>query len=744
MCPIVPTFTCGLLRSNFSFAMIPSSSNLCRANLCLNQNAPSRVNLRQGFVFRLPGRTFALHLGDDLFRHRTRRFVIMRKVHGERRATLRAGAHVRGVTEHLRQRYQRLDHLRTCAMLHAFNPSAARVQVANDGAHELFRDHHFHAHDRLQQHRRSLACRLLEAHGGRDLKGHFVGIYFVITAVIERDLDVHQFVTGQDAAFHRLLHALLNRLEELTRHRTALDLVDELEALAHLIGPNAELNVAVVARAAGLANVFAFGLRFLANGFTIRDLRFADVGFHFVFPHHAVDDDFQMQLTHTADDGLPGIRIGGNFERRIFLGQPVEGNTHFFLVALGLGLYRHRDDRRREGDRLQQDGRFIGTDGVTGGDVLQPDAGADIAGENLTDFFAFIGVHFQQTANALRFAAGGVEHAVPGLQLAGVHADEYQLPDKRVGHDFESQPGERLIIGWFALHNFFRMIRIVALRRRYVQRRRQIVHHCIQQGLHAFVLESRSAQDGEQLEGNHALAQRGAQFVGANGLAFQELVQHGVVVFGDRLNQLCVECLRLLSEFGGNLFHFVLGAKGLIAPVNGLHVDQVDNALKSSFLSNGNLNSDGTGVEALADGIDGVLKVGAHLVHLVNKANSRDAVFIGLAPYGFRLRLHAMHGVKYGAGAVKHTQRALHLGGKVHVAGCIDNIDADVTPDAGSGGGGNSNAALLLLLHPVHGGGAFMHFANTVRDACIEQDTLGRSGLAGIDVGHDSDVAATL
>jgi hypothetical protein len=36
-----------------------------------------------------------------------------------------------------------------------------------------------------------------------------------------------------------------------------------------------------------------------------------------------------------------------------------------------------------------------------------------------------------------------------------------------------------------------------------------------------------------------------------------------------------------------------------------------------------------------------------------------------------------------------------------------------------------------------------MHFANAVRDARIEQDSFGRSCLAGIDVGHDSDVAAT-
>jgi hypothetical protein len=36
-----------------------------------------------------------------------------------------------------------------------------------------------------------------------------------------------------------------------------------------------------------------------------------------------------------------------------------------------------------------------------------------------------------------------------------------------------------------------------------------------------------------------------------------------------------------------------------------------------------------------------------------------------------------------------------------------------------------------------------MHFTNAMRDARIEQDTFSRSGLAGINVGHDPDVAAT-
>jgi hypothetical protein len=37
-----------------------------------------------------------------------------------------------------------------------------------------------------------------------------------------------------------------------------------------------------------------------------------------------------------------------------------------------------------------------------------------------------------------------------------------------------------------------------------------------------------------------------------------------------------------------------------------------------------------------------------------------------------------------------------------------------------------------------------MHLADTVRNARIEEDALGRRCLAGVDVRHDSDVPATI
>ena len=79
--------------------------------------------------------------------------------------------------------------------------------------------------------------------------------------------------------------------------------------------------MSVLTATAGLADVLAFRFRLLADGFAIRDLRLADVRLNPVLAHHAVDDDLEMQLAHTADDGLAAIGIGVNLEGRIFLRQ---------------------------------------------------------------------------------------------------------------------------------------------------------------------------------------------------------------------------------------------------------------------------------------------------------------------------------------------------------------------------------------------------------------------------------------
>src|SRR3954470_2310260 len=78
-CPIVPTFTCGLVRSNLVFDMV------CSLLLFLV--------------------VFAGDLVDDRLGHGFRCFGVVLEFHRVRRASLRERAHRRRVAEHLRERH---------------------------------------------------------------------------------------------------------------------------------------------------------------------------------------------------------------------------------------------------------------------------------------------------------------------------------------------------------------------------------------------------------------------------------------------------------------------------------------------------------------------------------------------------------------------------------------------------------------------------------------------------------------
>ncbi|SST11395.1 Uncharacterised protein [Acinetobacter baumannii] len=86
------------------------------------------------------------------------------------------------------------------------------------------------------------------------------------------------------------------------------------------------------------------------------------------------------------------------------------------------------------------------------------------------------------------------------------------------------------------------------------------------------------------------------------------------------------------------------------------------------------------------------------------------------------------------------------------MAGGVDDVEAIAVrellgralPEGRGRRRGDGDAALLLLDHPVHGRRAVMDLAHLVVDAGVEEDPLGRRGLAGVDVGDDADVAIKL
>src|SRR5690606_16324057 len=110
--------------------------------------------------------------------------------------------------------------------------------------------------------------------------------------------------------------------------------------------------------------------------------------------------------------------------------------------------------------------------------------------------------------------------------------------------------------------------------------------------------------------------------------------------------------------------------------VDGLHLHQVHMTLEVIFRTDGKLNRNRGVAQAVLDLTDDAQEVGAGAVHLVHVDDTRNAVLVGLTPYGLGLRLNAGSAAEHHDRTVQHAQGTLHLDGEVHVAGGVDDVDA--------------------------------------------------------------------
>ncbi|MNT17008.1 hypothetical protein D3C72_1521370 [compost metagenome] len=229
--------------------------------------------------------------------------------------------------------------------------------------------------------------------------------------------------------------------------------------------------------------------------------------------------------------------------------------------------------------------------------------------------------------------------------------------------------------------------------------------------------------------------------------AFEVLV-HGVFVdFRRRFNHLLAPLFSNRHQISRDVAVFELHTLGGFIPDDGFHLQQVNHTGKAFFGTDRHHDRHRIATQTGLDLFYGTEEVGTLTVHLVHEGNAWHFVLVGLAPYSLGLRLHATHGAVNHHRTVQHTHGTLYLNGKVHVARGINDVEVvlgelerHALPVGGGGSRGNGDTAFLLLLHPVHGGGAIMHFTDFVVHTGIEQNTFCSGGFTRINMRRDTDV----
>jgi hypothetical protein len=346
------------------------------------------------------------------------------------------------------------------------------------------------------------------------------------------------------------------------------------------------------------------------------------------------------------------------------------------------------------------------------------------------------------------------------FEAAAVNAEEHEFSGIDVRPELEGERAEFAIVVRLDRHRVFRA-GFDALGGRNIQGAGQIIHHGVNQRLHALLFEGGPAQDRNEFELAGQAADGGFEHQRQHRLVFDDQVSHFVVLVGNGGHEVAQGLGGLFLEFVRDFPDDV--AQAFLdhlapAPGDGFLIDNVDDAFEIILRPDGQENGVGVGAEFFAHVLEGVLEIRARAVHLIDKGDAGHAVFGGLAPDGFGLGLHARHAAEDGDGAVEHAHGTLDFGGEIDVARGVDDIDAMsgageellqpvflfLGPEAGDGGRGDGDAAFALLLHPIGHGIAVIHVANAVDQACIKKNALGRGGLAGINMRGNANIARPL
>ncbi len=322
------------------------------------------------------------------------------------------------------------------------------------------------------------------------------------------------------------------------------------------------------------------------------------------------------------------------------------------VVGLGLRLDGDRDHRCRELHRLELNGVTGIGEGVTGGGVLEPDAGHDVAGEDVVDVLSGVGMHPQDAPESLLLTGRGVEHRVALGGVTRVHPEVGQLADVGVGHDLEGEGGEGSCVIGLTLDHQIGVTRLEALDRRQVGRSRQIGHDGIEEQLDTLVLEGGAAEDRGEVPGDGPGADAFLNLLAREVTVLEIGVEQGLGGLGHGLEQ-------LLPVLGGDRLQVGRDVGGVpvlavvALPDVGLHLDEVDDAGEVGLAPDRELHDQRAGTESIDDRLNVEEEVRPGAIQLVDEADPGHAVAVGLPPYRLGLRLHPGDSVEHGNGSVE-------------------------------------------------------------------------------------------
>ena len=149
-------------------------------------------------------------------------------------------------------------------------------------------------------------------------------------------------------------------------------------------------------------------------------------------------------------------------------------------------------------------------------------------------------------------------------------------------------------------------------------------------------------------------------------------------------------------------------------------------------------------VETFFNIVDDRVKIRALSIHLIDERDSRNVIFIRLSPDRFALGFDSLARAENDDAAVKNAERTLDLGGKIDVAGRVDEIKREIVPFEGNASGVDRNSPFALFRIIVGDRRSRVYHSNLVHKLGIEEHLFRNRRFTGVNVRDNANIAKVL
>ena len=209
--------------------------------------------------------------------------------------------------------------------------------------------------------------------------------------------------SSKNTCLCRFLDTLSNCRNVFLRNCTAdnlgIKLVKFLAICIHRL--KAHLTVTILSTSTRLLCILAVNLDRLGDCFLICNLWSTYIRLNLKLTKQSINNNLQMKLTHSGDNGLSCLLIGMCAESRILLCKLSQCLTHFALTCFCLRLNSQLNNRLRELHRLKNNRMLIITDGITCRCKLKANSCSNISRIYLIKFLSLVCMHLQNTSDTL-------------------------------------------------------------------------------------------------------------------------------------------------------------------------------------------------------------------------------------------------------------------------------------------------------------------------------------------------------